>query len=867
MGFTTDFGCISMPTFHRPHFTSSATSWAFLAVLAFGLATEAAAQTAASGRLEVFVRDSRTGFAVGAPVALANVRGGTSTRVSTDATGRSQYELSAGYHELEIAEGSHKALKTHFQVEPQSFLSATMWVEPKDIPNELRDEVVTSKLRKGYALIHGHVVNMISGGPLARTRIYLEHSAVETQSDSKGYFLLYALAPVINDAEEVPPRDTLVAEAPGYKTYRLGTILLAEGDTHYIVDMEAGAGTIQQDRGHKMTRSGEELATSQRERPNMFSATPSFFPHSQENSLSVTVPASIRVGFSCSCRVCSTVSVYPLEEYVRLGLDDEWIASWRADSLRAGAVAYRSYGVYHVYHPINPNYDICSTTCCQVNRPETSANSTDRATAETAGIIVVDNTQTNPFFAEYAAENNDHNCPDGETGDGAGWPCMSDAVDLGTTFNGHGRGMCQWGTQRWALNQQKDWVWITDHYYNNNGSPSGMRSGVIQWSGYPYEILYSFPSSWSSGANPSARLSQDSGGTIYGTTDTDTPGYGGLVFRMNEAGSFSVLRRFDTTHCTGYHPDTAILIASNGNLYGTNKTGGQWNYGTVYDLNQPYDCDPPGPLPLHSFQGWPLDGDMALGDLIEGSEGSFYGTTYVGGTEARGTIYSVDAFGGYTFLYSFTDADHQLYGPYYAGLVQGSDGKFYGTASGGGSDDCNLGCGGIYRIDAGGAFEAFHPFAFVEGSHSQGPLILARDGNFYGTAKEGGSDAAECGGYGYGCGTLFKISQDGTFTLLHAFIRSEGKGYGPVGNLTEGPDGSFYGVTIQGGDPSCPVSGCGTVFRMSPEGDVTLVHMFHGIDGYSPRAGLMLGRDGRLYGTTYYGGLGGAGVVFRITLP
>lgn len=474
-------GFIGMPSFRQLYSPIVARS-VFLAALVFGLASQASPQTAASGRLEIFVRDSRTGFAVSAREAPVSVGGGTSVRVSTTAAGRSQYELSAGDHEVEVAEPSHKALRTYVHIEPQSPLSVTIWLEPKNIPNELRDDIVAAKLRKGYTLIHGHVVNMTNGGPLAGARIHLENSAVETWSDSQGYFLLYAQAPAVNEAEEIPPADILVAEAPGHKTYRLDNILLAEGDAHYIVDMEAGSGTIEQDRGHKMTRSPEELAGAQPSLPNMLLAAPSF-PRSQQNISSVTVPDSIRVGFNCTCRTCSTVSVYPLDEYVRLGLDDEWIASWRADSLRAGAVAYRSYGVYHVYHPVNPNYDICSTTCCQVNNPLTSSSSTDRATADTSGVIVVDSTRTNPFFAEYAAENNDHNCPDGEVGDAAGWPCMSDPVDLGRPFNGHGRGMCQWGTQRWSLNQQKEWVWITDHYYNNNGSPAGLRSGVIQWPG------------------------------------------------------------------------------------------------------------------------------------------------------------------------------------------------------------------------------------------------------------------------------------------------------------------------------------------------------------------------------------------------
>lgn len=117
---------------------------------------------------------------------------------------------------------------------------------------------------------------------------------------------------------------------------------------------------------------------------------------------------------------------------MRLGLDDEWIASWNANALKAGAIAYRSYGVYHVYHPRDANFDICSTTCCQVLNPSTSNVNTDNATTATSGMIVVDSTGDNPFFAEYAAENNDNFCADGFTGSPSfNWPCMSDPVTPG----------------------------------------------------------------------------------------------------------------------------------------------------------------------------------------------------------------------------------------------------------------------------------------------------------------------------------------------------------------------------------------------------------------------------------------------------
>jgi hypothetical protein len=120
-----------------------------------------------------------------------------------------------------------------------------------------------------------------------------------------------------------------------------------------------------------------------------------------------------------------------------------------------------------------------------------SAASTDLATAQTTGSIVVNSSATAPFFAEYSAENNLGGCPDGFTGNNTSWPCLADPVDAGRAFNGHGRGMCQWGTQNWAKateqGQGKDYVWIVNHYYNGNGNPSGLRTGTLQLS--PNSVL------------------------------------------------------------------------------------------------------------------------------------------------------------------------------------------------------------------------------------------------------------------------------------------------------------------------------------------------------------------------------------------
>ena len=176
-----------------------------------------------------------------------------------------------------------------------------------------------------------------------------------------------------------------------------------------------------------------------------------------------------------------------MDTYVKRGLNDEWIASWTDNSLRAGAVAYRSYGGWHVAHPRTPFYDICSTTSCQVNDLDTSFR-TDLAVDATRGWVLLlngeifrseDSAENNTLLGERSCSNIDRSCGDGFAGSpAAGWPCLADFVCTGFSCFGHGRGMCQWGTQRWSL-LGADWRWIVNHYYNDSGTGSGLRSAQL----------------------------------------------------------------------------------------------------------------------------------------------------------------------------------------------------------------------------------------------------------------------------------------------------------------------------------------------------------------------------------------------------
>ncbi len=175
---------------------------------------------------------------------------------------------------------------------------------------------------------------------------------------------------------------------------------------------------------------------------------------------------TIRVGYNCSCNSCARVSVMSLEYYTQSGLDNEWIASWHYESLKAGSVAYRSYGAYHILHPIRSNYDISNTTCRQVWRSDVNTRTKNAAIA-TAGKLLVKNGSL--AFTEYSAENNNSGCGNGYAGVGTSTaPCISDNLCRNRTRSGHGRGMCQWGSARWA-NNGKSYTWILNHYYNPAG--------------------------------------------------------------------------------------------------------------------------------------------------------------------------------------------------------------------------------------------------------------------------------------------------------------------------------------------------------------------------------------------------------------
>jgi|HubBroStandDraft_1064217.scaffolds.fasta_scaffold03550_2 uncharacterized repeat protein (TIGR03803 family) len=307
------------------------------------------------------------------------------------------------------------------------------------------------------------------------------------------------------------------------------------------------------------------------------------------------------------------------------------------------------------------------------------------------------------------------------------------------------------------------------------------------------------------------------------------------------AQTFTTLLSFDFTD--GAIPEGQLVQGTDGNFYGISDSQGLYGEGTVFKMT------PGGTLTtLYNFcpQTLCTDGAAPVGGLVQDTNGYFYGTTLGGGAnEFYGTVFKIVG-NTLTTLYSFcpppytcTDGESPS-----ASLLQASDGNLYGTTVEGGA----YGYGTIFKITPSGGLTTFHSFNDADGYQPYGTLIQATDGNFYGTTSLGGAN---------GYGTVFKITLGGMLTTLHSFNLTDG--YAPTAGLVQATNGNFYGTTYGGG-----ASGFGTVFEITPAGVLNSLHSFDGLDGTLPNAGLIQATDGNFYGTTSHGA-NSYGTVFKIT--
>jgi uncharacterized repeat protein (TIGR03803 family) len=300
---------------------------------------------------------------------------------------------------------------------------------------------------------------------------------------------------------------------------------------------------------------------------------------------------------------------------------------------------------------------------------------------------------------------------------------------------------------------------------------------------------------------------------------------------------------------------------------------------------------------LYSFctQGFShcTDGANPLAELVEGTDGNFYGTTQQGGINngncdadgpGCGTVFKITPTGVLTTLYRFCSQRDCIDGFFpYGRLVLGADGNFYGTTSMGGERNGGEFYGGtVFKITPTGTLTTIHSFCqypnCTDGVFPTGALVQNTDGNFYGTTQLGGAISF--------MGTIFKITPAGSLTTLYRFCKITRSGENtlpilpyecydgstPIAGLTLVSDGNFYGTTYSGGfvknaQKNCN-GNCGTVFKITPQGQFTTLHRFKGSDGNEPVGGLLQATNGKIYGTTYLGGTFCiyCGTVFQIGL-
>jgi uncharacterized repeat protein (TIGR03803 family) len=369
------------------------------------------------------------------------------------------------------------------------------------------------------------------------------------------------------------------------------------------------------------------------------------------------------------------------------------------------------------------------------------------------------------------------------------------------------------------------------------------------------------------GDYPYGPLVQGTDGNFYGTTSgggaggqCSQSGGCGTVFRITPTGTLTTLYNFcSKPSCTdGYWPYAGLVQGTDGNFYGTTLLGGANAVGTFFKITSK------GALTtLYNFCSQPncTDGDRPFAGVVQASNGNFYGTTAHGGTGAQssGTVFKVTAKGKLTTLYNFCSQPNCADGQEpLAALVQATDGSFYGTTQYGGTGSDQSGT--AFKITSYGAFTTLYSFCSQpncsDGAFPNAPLVQGADGNFYGTTEGSGGDFyGRTQGNGL-AGTVYRIAPGGTITTLYAFCSQPNCADGeyPVGGLAQATDGNFYGTTSDVG-----TGRAGTIFEITPGGTLTTLYAFcsqpNCTDGAVPFDGPVQGTDGTFYGLTSGGGI------------
>ena len=315
----------------------------------------------------------------------------------------------------------------------------------------------------------------------------------------------------------------------------------------------------------------------------------------------------------------------------------------------------------------------------------------------------------------------------------------------------------------------------------------------------------------------------------------------------------SFCSRPDGTKCLDGETPGSRLVEIGTDFYGTASTGGSTSHGTLFSVS-----DAGRFTLLHTFcrETYCSDGAGPGNYLARGPLGAIYGVTAAGGQRDGGTVFKFSKDGTFSVVYKFCSQAQCLDGIQPISVLVGGEGNIFGTTAAGGRQ----GGGTAFEIDTKGVFHVLYNFCSkadcVDGA-SPGALVRGRDGNFYGTTLAGGPTHG---------GTVFRMTPAGDVTVLYSFCGTARcpDGEQPAPLLVEGQNGDFYGTTAQRG-----ANRSGTVFEVSPAGAFRTLHSFcvdsNCSDGANPADGLVLAKDGTLYGTAGGGGRFHYGVVFHMT--
>mgnify|MGYP000299395460 CR=1 FL=1 len=425
----------------------------------FILACQITVYNAQTGKINFSVKNSITGIGEKAKIIITNSE--NNKKIETNEYGFSEQELPIGNYDITISSKGYITQNSHYNIEAFKNLNIIVSLDPEIYP--------TLKIIKGKAIISGFITDAKTNLALVNATIEATTQNIKTKTDEKGYFEL--LSPIytqknaeINDIKRI----SIKISKAGYGFLIYNDLPLYEDNLILKLSLKKGAGNDLLNYKHKLTEKNDE-------RDEIVESNPQINTEGNDFKLSTnscSPPSVIRLfrgannGPCTSCLGCTEIEQMSLEQYVRTGLDDEWIAYWQDQSLLAGAVAYRTYGAWNVLHPYGTNYDIVAYPCRQHWDGNTSYAFTINATNSTVNEVLL-NSSNAIAFSEYAAETNNFGCGDCFSGQGT-WPCISDNVCCGKTPAGHGRGMCQWGSHRWAQ-QSQTYTWILDHYYNPGG--------------------------------------------------------------------------------------------------------------------------------------------------------------------------------------------------------------------------------------------------------------------------------------------------------------------------------------------------------------------------------------------------------------